>query len=140
MSTRSRITVKMKDGTFKSIYCHSDGYPCWNGRILSTHYNNQERAEALVALGDLSLLHESIDCPPGHSFDKCVEGFTVAYGRDRGDKNTNARSGDSYGAVCSTGGWEEYFYYWDGKLWRWNEHGGVMPGSPESLTNGAADE
>ena len=33
MSTRSNISIKRKDGTYDKIYCHSDGYLEYNGRI-----------------------------------------------------------------------------------------------------------
>ena len=38
MSTRSRIAIKQNDGTYKSIYCHSDGYLEHNGYILYNYY------------------------------------------------------------------------------------------------------
>ena len=38
MSTRSNISIKRKDGTYDKIYCHSDGYLEYNGRILDTFY------------------------------------------------------------------------------------------------------
>ena len=34
MSTRSRIGLKLEDGTVKSVYCHSDGYPDGVGKYL----------------------------------------------------------------------------------------------------------
>lgn len=40
MGTRSSITVKMTDGSFKSVYCHFDGYLDHNGKMLAGHYNS----------------------------------------------------------------------------------------------------
>lgn len=85
MSTRSRIAVKTKDGKIRSVYCHYDGYN--NGEILEEHYDSQEAAEGLIALGDLSYLEAKPAPEPGqaHSWEKPAEGVTVAYHRDRGE-------------------------------------------------------
>lgn len=56
MSTRSFICVEQDDGSYKGVYCHSDGYLTYNGAMLLDHYNSREKADALIALGDLSLL------------------------------------------------------------------------------------
>ena len=55
MSTRCRIAVK-DDDTFRSIYCHYDGYPKYVGNILLNHYNSGELANKLIDLGDISCL------------------------------------------------------------------------------------
>ena len=54
MSTRSFICVEQDDGSYKGVYCHSDGYLTYNGAMLLDHYNSREKADALIALGDLS--------------------------------------------------------------------------------------
>jgi hypothetical protein len=87
MSTKSTISIQTEKG-IKSIYCHFDGYPSHHMPILTEHYNTQEKVEALTELGDLSVLAESIECPKGHSFDNKIEGYCVAYGRDRGEEGT----------------------------------------------------
>jgi hypothetical protein len=81
--------IAIKDGehvTWSSV--NYDGYIGHTGRMLVEHYNDAERAKALIALGDLSVLDKSIECPEGHSFNKKVPGYTVAYGRDRGETGT----------------------------------------------------
>ena len=116
MATRSTIAVKMSDDSIKKVYCHWDGYPSYNGKILKNHYNTQELAEKVVSLGSLSFLDKSMDCPEGHSFDNRVDGHSVAYGRDRGEEIEFEIFADkkSYD-VCKN--WEEYNYYWDGEKW-----------------------
>ena len=47
-----------------------------------------ERAEELVALGDLSILGERITPTGAHSFNNPERGTCIAYGRDRGEKDT----------------------------------------------------
>jgi hypothetical protein len=54
MSTRSRIGIELKDGSILSAYHHSDGYPSWLGRILTTHYNSYDQASELIDGGDMS--------------------------------------------------------------------------------------
>lgn len=60
MSTRARIGVEQVDGTVRSIYTHSDGYPSHHGPLLLGPYGHREAAEALLALGDLSVLGPTI--------------------------------------------------------------------------------
>jgi hypothetical protein len=86
MGTRSDIIVERRDGKWKRVYCHWDGHVASNGRTLFEHYNSQKLAEAVVRLGDMSFLASKCSKPAGHSFDTPVEGYTVYYGRDRGEK------------------------------------------------------
>ncbi len=86
MSTRSRIGIENADGTVSSIYCHSNGYPSGVGKVLSSYYTDREKVQALIELGDLSILDERLTPTPGtpHSFDGLREsGVVVAYHRDR---------------------------------------------------------
>ena len=87
MATRSRIGIEKADGTIRSIYCHWDGYPAYNGRILLENYTNREKVEGLIALGDISVLGKELAPGEGveHSFDNRSPGVTIAYPRDRGD-------------------------------------------------------
>ena len=90
MATRSRIGMEMPNGEVRSIYCHWDGYPAGVGATLKEHYTNPEKVEALIALGDISILSENV-APRGgqersqHSFQNPADGVTVAYHRDRGE-------------------------------------------------------
>jgi len=56
MATRSRIGLELKDGQIVSVYCHWDGYPSFNGRVLRTHYNTEEQVRELIDGGDISSL------------------------------------------------------------------------------------
>lgn len=89
MGTKSTINLKTNEGRIKSIYCHWDGYPDNQLPILTEHYDTYEKVDALMELGDLSSLDKSIECPEGHSFKTPVDGYCVAYGRDRGEENTS---------------------------------------------------
>jgi hypothetical protein len=78
MATRSRIGIELEDGTVKSIYCHWDGYPEHNGKILNEHYLDRTKVLSLIKLGNISVLDNSISA-------------TVAYHRDRGESYTSPR-------------------------------------------------
>jgi len=51
MGTRSNIIYEEPTGEVLSMYCHYDGYPSHNGRILFDQYNSAEKAKALVEVG-----------------------------------------------------------------------------------------
>ena len=56
MATRSRIGIEMSDYTVVSSYCHWDGYPSGNGKILVEHYQNREDVQELIDGGSMSSL------------------------------------------------------------------------------------
>jgi len=86
MATRSRIGMELENGVIKSVYCHWDGYPSHNGKILFEHYQDPEKIKALIDLGDLSSLDKEVSTDLPHSFESPCDGVTVAYHRDRGEK------------------------------------------------------
>lgn len=90
MSTRSRIGMVYggDDGKLKvkSIYCHWDGYPEYNGKMLIDYYDNNARTEELLELGDISSLRKKISTNEHHTFDEPQEDVTIAYARDRGEE------------------------------------------------------
>ena len=108
MATRSRIAIQNEDGTVTSIYCHWDGYPEYNGNMLVSHFKNRDKVKKLIALGSLSSLAPEIEAPEGHTFSDPVEGYTVAYSRDRGESLdiSHHMDADSY----FSGDIEEYGY------------------------------
>ena len=120
MSTRSFICVEQDDGSSKGVYCHSDGYLTYNGAMLLDHYNSREKASEIIALGDLSLLCEKLypdpERPHSFDYDSRQEDVTVAYGRDRGEKGTEAREITLEDAKES---WCEYMYVF-GKDGKWS--------------------
>ena len=87
MSTNSIIAVKT-DAGYKSIYCHWDGYFDYMYPMLDTWYSSQERAEALVNLGDASFIAKRLtpSQDSNHSFEHPEEDVSVFYHRDRGER------------------------------------------------------
>jgi len=88
MGTRSNIAIVNEDDTVSSIYCHWDGYPSNNGKILLDHYTDKAKVELLISIGNLSSLGEHIG--EVHCFDKCPENTCNFYGRDRHDSGVGA--------------------------------------------------
>lgn len=56
MGTRSRIGIELANHTVVSAYCHWDGYPDHNGRILVEHYQDREDVMNLIDGGSMSSL------------------------------------------------------------------------------------
>jgi hypothetical protein len=119
MSTRSNIIAHLGQDTWARIYCHFDGYPTGVGATLQAHYTDPGKIAALMALGDLSSLHERCDGALGHKFGDPVKGQTVAYGRDRGETGVDATIGATLDSVWSDPNrdWSEYVYVWRGDAW-----------------------
>jgi hypothetical protein len=62
MATRSAIAIQeTKEGPVRYVYCHFDGYPAHNGKILNEHYRDPSKVKELLALGDMSSLGETVD-------------------------------------------------------------------------------
>ena len=91
MSTRGRIGIELPDGKIKSIYCHFDSYPDGVGKVLIKYYNDIDKINALIDLGDISSLGEVYDeeVSKGNWKDKKTPlkediTYTIAY-KDRGE-------------------------------------------------------
>jgi hypothetical protein len=93
MATRSNIGIVNDDGSVTGIYCHWDGYPEHNGKLLLNHYNTSGIVNELMDLGSLSSLNKNLYCDDNnHSFNNPADGVCVAFGRDRGEKNADSKS------------------------------------------------
>ena len=125
MGTRSSIAIKTEDG-IKAIYCHWDGYVDHNGKILKEFYNTTDKVNELIALGDLSSLRQEIG--DKQNFDAkftdepelpMSENWCMAYGRDRGEKDTEAQTFETIAewVEAEAERWCEYFYLFDGQDW-----------------------
>lgn len=128
MATRSTIAMEQPDGRVMQIYSHWDGYIDHNGRILQENYKDRAKVLALMMLGSISSLREEIGMP--HDFDaRYAENdekskWCVAYGRDRGEKGTEARVFKDFKDYADNHQYEEYEYIYrrDGK-WYVSEYG-----------------
>jgi hypothetical protein len=109
MATRSTISMEQPDGRIMTIYCHWDGYLDHHGRILTKYYTNRARVFALMLLGDLSTLGRELGPMP--SCDVFNDSnYCDAYGRDRGEDDTQARVYADMQDYLSNVAFEEYNY------------------------------
>ena len=127
MATRSNIGAKQADGTIKAIYCHWDGYPAHVGATLSEHYNTAEKVEALLNLGDISTLEQTIEDTQANAYSM------------RGDHDTKARTftSEAEWREYAVAQWAEYIYLFEGE-WNYKEvtdYWKALPKYAEELTS-----
>lgn len=130
MSTRSLIGRQNADGSISAIYCHSDGYLEGVGQNLVQYWTDPAKVDALIQLGSLSSLGREIG--EQHDFDSHSDwrtddantprgkGWCLAYGRDRGEDNTEAVTYTSREDFYRQGAeyWAEHLYLFaDGQWW-----------------------
>lgn len=141
MSTRSYICLEKKDGSIEGIYCHCDGYLTHNGAMLIDHYKTKNAVEKLLELGSISYLGQNVAPDPSepHSFSKPQDGVTVAYGRDRGEIDTESKTITL--DDINKDPWIEYVYVFgkDGK-WRYFSHGDYTKDGLKDLQTGLDKE
>ena len=82
MATRSFIARYNPDTEdYTAIYCHWDGYPTGVGATLKDNYSTSASVDALMKLGDISSLRDTL-----------AETMTEAYPAFRGDTDVDAKS------------------------------------------------
>ena len=133
MATSATIILKTKEGNYKSIYLHNDGYPQGAGNTLKNYYKDYDKVEKLISLGNISSLgqepisspdvwkkSEDIFCIMDHP--EFWEKYTLAY-KDRGETDQEAQitqelayalGGTSYSYLYQDGDW--YMVDDDGQL------------------------
>ena len=127
MATRSNIGIVNENGSVTGIYCHWDGYPEHNGKLLLKHYTDSERINGLMSLGSLSILAENLYSTDIHTFNNPQEGVCVAYGRDRGETGTNSKTFDNISEFEEFAGnsWSDYQYLFNNGKWQYRNHNGT---------------
>jgi hypothetical protein len=146
MGTRSRIGIEMPDHSVVSSYCHWDGYPEHNGRILVQHYLNREDVQELIDGGSMSSLrtrgtwdHSSPLRDENGEYISDAAGYLMyendrdpqpLYHSERGDgEDPTHTSFDEFvsGNLCGeeyaylfdlNGNWKAYKMNWDGPVER----------------------
>lgn len=112
MGTRSFI-IQKKSNSYQGVYCHWDGYPEYNGKILSEHYTDFKTISKLIANGGMSSLASSIrECN---------------FYKDRGDSWENVRPqvSNSFDKLIkiAEGSGCEFIYYFNGERWTYASRG-----------------
>jgi len=127
MATRSTIAKLGKDGIIKSVYCHSNGYLEWNGRILNEHYRDESKVDELLAHGDISSLDKNIgEKLPFNDYTSFIEKEQCRfYHRDRGEESkinefTSTKDYSDYGKEIGSYiylyAYGEWYIYKDGSF------------------------
>ena len=96
MATRSTIALEFADGTIGQVYCHSDGYLSYNGKVLLQHYTDPFKLQKLIDNGDLSFLGidigTKIDYNSRIQYNSTHQAIQCCfYGRDRDQEDVSAR-------------------------------------------------
>lgn len=121
MSVRSRIAIKQKDNTYKSIGCNSDGQLSGNGELLYRYYRDPVKINMLMNLGDLSYLEKNIFPNPlkVHNFDNPQDDVCVAYCRDRGNEMYVEEDKDLEHLLMSVANSDQdYLYLYEDGTWK----------------------
>lgn len=111
MGTPANIVALTSDGRWGVTYVNYDGYLDGVGVTLHDHYTDQAKVDALLELGHLSSLGETLDSK-----------YTEAYARDRGEEDVET---DYYHGFTDAMGYAneshgQYLYAWDGVAWHYN--------------------
>jgi hypothetical protein len=110
-----------KDGSLRSIYCHWDGYLAYNGVILATSYDTEEKVRELISLGGISSLNETLD-------------KTISYHNWRGEEIVIETHKDINELFYHfTNSWEEYLYVFKDNKWYYAENFTYYGEKPELL-------
>jgi hypothetical protein len=122
MGTRSTIGLVNSNGGVTGIYCHWDGYPEHNGRILRDSYKTIAKINKLMKLGDLSSLGAEIgkkhDFMATNMHHQCT-----AYGRDRGETGIEAQLFTDENEFLQDNRGQDYTYLFkDGKWYCWEAY------------------
>lgn len=132
MATRSAIALRVHDNQLMTVYCHWDGYPSYNGKLLSENYNAPSKIASLLLRGDISSLGPTIG--EKHNFNTFgmtpeekanCENMTTFYGRDRGEKGCDFRLFDTVEEYIShyDSAGAEYYYLYENGQWLVSAHG-----------------
>ena len=155
MATRSTIAFLRDNGEVAKVYCHWDGYLEHNGELLVKHYDTADKVEALIAGGDISSLGRQIG--EKHPFDVFMkdkmsaedralceraeaEGWTMYYGRDRGESNVAAKVYKSLGEYEAKAQMEEFNYCFIYGEWYYISYDGIVRSVKEGLAALAKEE
>lgn len=125
MSTHCYIAKRNENGTYTGIYCHFDGYISGVGQTLLNHYNDANKINELIALGDLEVLGEQI----GEQHDPDMqrdEDWCISYKRDFSELGHDAVVSPLFNDVIVNAGkcaGDKYIYWFSSDEWH------VMHGS-----------
>ena len=113
MSTHSVIAKKTDNGLV-GVYCDSDGYISYNGKILFENYSDETKLDKLIEQGSISSLGKRIGTK--HSFNDRPKNETTFYHRDRGEKLVTYTWKTPYIMMLEMSDCK-FFYVWNDGEW-----------------------
>lgn len=129
MATRSNIGYTLPNGKIRFVYCHWDGYPGYNGRVLQENYQQAHKIAKLVELGDISSLGAEIGVQIDFEDREAQKqnNQTLYYGRDRGETGVEPQEVDNVEDFLQN----DYAYLWNGTEWivyshHWEQEGRAL--------------
>ena len=115
MGTRSRIGIELSDSSILSVYCHYDGYPSFNGKVLREFYDTKEKASELINGGDMSCTWTNVGwknetLPESGSLHYTSRGESIDMNAPRLDKNVEEffTNNEEYSYIFTSAGWVCY--------------------------------
>jgi len=117
MGTRSGIIRKLSKGTYEGVYCHWDGYPSNNGKILLEHWSDDDKLAEMMNIGSLSSLGPEIGGKV--NFDEHHPEQCTFHTRDRGETESYRKKkvGTLQDVIDHISDFE-YLYLWENKKWK----------------------
>ena len=115
MGTRSRIGIQLKDDSILSVYCHYDGYPSFNGKVLREFYDTKEKASQLINGGDMSCTWTNVGwknetLPQSGALHYTSRGESIEDNAPRLDKDMEEffTDNEEYSYIFRNGNWFAY--------------------------------
>ena len=104
-----------------SVYCHWDGYPSFNGRVLREHYTTVEQVRDLIDGGNISSLHTNAGwnnetLPKTGPLYYTMRGESIEENEPRLDKDMEEffSDGEEYSYIFRNGNWFAYdMHQWE---------------------------
>ena len=113
MSTRSRIGIKLEDGSILSAYHHWDGYPEWLGVTLKKHFNTYEKAAELIDGGNMGCCYSDEEYKSETWEYEKIEPRATYYGGDE-EAPILSKNFDEFTKIDC---WQEYSYVFVKDRW-----------------------
>lgn len=117
MGTRSFISIKHKDNSYSGVYCHWDGYPEHNGKILKEDYQERAKVVDLIDGGDISSLKTNTTWESTFKDDAYTNTreSQPLYYYERGDEDVDPKHFKTYQQMYkyAKGCWCEFIYIFD---------------------------
>ncbi len=123
MSTHAILTARLGPRHFRSITVLSDGYVEHCGKMLVGHFTDAAKIKALMELGNVVYLRDSILPVAGHSYETFRQNpeHTLFMGRDMGRTEQESVYGPTaYQSILRLCYRTDYYYLWQDGQWTVN--------------------